>query len=81
MADIDITGFNLLKDMSDEELIEEILTHQRHELKEHYKRKGLIEAVINFRLHSFKHRLMDESGVDWGMPGFMGLFGTGEDGE
>lgn len=77
MADMDMAGFNVLKDMSDDELVEEIISHQRKELSKQ-KRQQLMEIVIQMRLCNYKERLKTESGIQWGMTGLMGLFGSDE---
>lgn len=62
-----VFGFKLIKDMSREELIEEIAGIQREQLEkmEHDQLKAII---IDFRAGSFRHRLIDEAGFSEGSP-------------
>lgn len=56
----DMVGFNLIKDMTKEELIEEIIHHHQREYAKH-EVHDLRHAVIQIRLINFKERLTNEA--------------------
>lgn len=57
-------GMALIKDMSDDELVEELLAHQR-DMFSKMDRQDLIQSVMGMRVSVYKHRLISESGLDW----------------
>jgi hypothetical protein len=66
MSDI---GFNFIKEMTKEDLIEEVLKHQRRRLEEVPITTLRIE-VIEQRVNEYKKRLADEAGVVATMLGY-----------
>ena len=68
-------GFKIIREMTKEELIEEILIAQ----KEHLERQeinDLKQAVITVRTHQTQHRLMEEADLEQPR-GFLGMLGMG----
>lgn len=72
-------AFNIIGEMTKEELIEEILANQRETLESHDigNLKGL---VVNMRLESVKQRLIEEAGLKV-TPGLFGGIMEEKDGE
>lgn len=65
-----LTGFGMIKDMTPDELIEEILSHQRKILEEMDNVNQLRANVVELRVNDYKKRLAAEAGL---VPTFMGL--------
>jgi hypothetical protein len=59
MTDI---GFNFIKEMSKEELIDEIITHQRTIMQESTL-ENLRANVVDLRVKNYKDRLCNEAGL------------------
>jgi len=71
-------GFKLIREMSKEELIEEILAAQ----KEHYIKQdidALKQAVITIRTHQVQHRLIEEADLEPPRGFFSRVFGGDDD--
>lgn len=72
-------GFKIIREMTKEEMIEELLQAQR----EHLEKLGeneLKQYIISVRTHQTQHRLMEEADLDQPR-GILGMFGMGDDGE
>lgn len=68
-------GFKIIREMTKEELIEEILIAQREHL-EKQEINDLKQAVITVRTHQTQHRLMEEADLEQPR-GFLGMLGMG----
>lgn len=55
-------GMRIIKEMTEEELIEELLYWQRKEL-EKMNQKSLRANVVNVRLQTVKNRMLDEANL------------------
>lgn len=60
---VKLYGMGVIKDMSDEDIVEELLYHQGNIFRR-LDRHQLVHAVISMRLSAYKTRLADESGLD-----------------
>lgn len=59
----DMVGFQLIKDMTKEELIAEIIHHHRREYGKHNEH-DLRHAVIQIRILNYKERLTVEAALE-----------------
>lgn len=66
-----VRGFEFLKEMTKEQLIDEILDDQCSKLKE-FDLDSLRANVINLRVETYRKRLIEESGLKVQQ----GMFGT-----
>lgn len=57
------TGFNFIKDMTKEELIEELLAHHKEEWEKIDDIKTLRGYVLRVRLTAYQRRLLLEAGL------------------
>lgn len=72
-------GFKIIREMTKEEMIEELLQAQR----EHLEKLGeneLKQYIISVRTHQTQHRLMEEADLEQPR-GFLGMFGMGDSDE
>lgn len=60
---ITASGFKLIKDMTTEELLDEICQGQRDQLKQ-MKIEQLRSVLIDYRLGIYRKRLISEAGFD-----------------
>lgn len=59
----DMVGFNLIKDMTKQELIDEIIHHHKREYAKHNEH-DLRHAVIQIRIINYKERLTVEAALE-----------------
>lgn len=66
---VKLYGMALLKEMTRDELVEEMLSHQRDVFAE-LDRQELIQAVMSMRIGVYKRRLLTEAGLEggWSLP-------------
>lgn len=64
------TGFKIIGEMTRDELVTEILDSQRERLNP-WNMEQLRELVVNMRLQAYKHKLMNEAGIEPSMLGII----------
>lgn len=70
-----LTGFQFVKDMTKEQLIDEIAAHHRR-LMDGMELNTLRANVVSLRVEEYKKRMMDEAGLE---PGPMGMYAVKEE--
>lgn len=61
----DLTGFQIIKDMTDDDLREEIFARQRNFLKKQ-PRDYLLRLVVQMRISDYQQSVMGEAGIQDG---------------
>lgn len=79
MGESEIVGSKLIGLMTKDELIDELLAHQRAEFEEQ-NITDLKAMVVNSRMEGYRNRLLAEAGLKT-VPGFMGIPRAVEEGE
>lgn len=74
-----MTGFQIIGEMTKEELLEEIIAHQRMHL-DGMNIDNLRRSVIQIRLEEYQARLFAEAGVSRPQ-GILGFLNSGDDDE
>lgn len=72
-------GFKIIREMTKEEMIAELLQAQREHL-ERLSENELKQYIISVRTHQVQHRLMEEADLDQPR-GILGMFGMGDSDE